>query len=174
MNGSGGGGDISSSAKSVTYIGEYHPRQFCNTVDYITNPGYLDGSPDARQKAGLVGGGPTAVVTDKGIFRFDPETHEMYLAEVFSWQDQEEIDEIVKANPWGLKIAKDLKIIKPPTEDEVNAVALMDPLYGYRITQFVDRPSAKFILQGRHDLIAYNFNASLVEESLRHNMKILI
>jgi len=80
----------------------------------------------------------------------------------------------VTANPWGLKVAKDLKIIPPPTEDEVDAVARMDPLFGYRITQFVERPSSKFILAGRHDLIAYNFNASLIEESLRNNIKILI
>lgn len=174
MNGSGGGGDISSSAKSVVYIGEYNPRQFRDRVDYITNPGYLDGSPNARQKAGLVGGGPAVVVTDRGIFRFDPETHEMYLSDVFPWQDEDDINQIVEANPWGLKVADDLKIIQPPTEDEVNAVALMDPLYGYRITQFIERPSAKYILQGRHDLIAYNFNAIMVEDSVRYNMKVLV
>lgn len=174
MNGSGGGGDISSSAKSVVYIGEYNARQFRDRVDYMTNPGYLDGSPDARKKAGLVGGGPSAVVTDRGIFRFDPETHEMYLSDVFPWQDEADINEIVQANPWGLKVADNLKIIAPPSEDEVNAVAMMDPLFGYRITQFVERPAAKYILQGRHDLIAYNFNAVMVEESLRHNMKVMI
>jgi glutaconate CoA-transferase subunit B len=174
MNGSGGGGDIASSAKSVTYIGEYHPRQFREKVDYVTNPGFLDGSPNARQKAGLVGGGPAAFVTDRGIFRFDPETHEMYLSDVFPWQDEEDIEQIVKTNPWGLKVAENLKIIAPPSEDEVDAVTRMDPLFGYRITQFVERPSAKYILQGRHDLIAYNFNAVLVENSLRDNMKIMI
>ncbi|MBN1663837.1 MAG: glutaconate CoA-transferase [Deltaproteobacteria bacterium] len=174
MNGSGGGGDISSSAKSVTYVGEYNPRQFQAKVDYITNPGFLDGSKNARQKAGLVGEGPSAFVTDRGIFRFDPETHEMYLSDVFPWQDDKEIAEIVDAAPWDMKVAKDLKIIAPPSEDEANAVAMMDPLQGYRITQFMERPSAKYILMGRHDLIAYNYNAILVEESLRNNMKVMI
>lgn len=174
MNGSGGGGDISSSAKSVTYIGEYNPRQFREKVDYMTSPGFLDGSPDARQKAGLAGGGPSAFVTDRGVFRFDAETHEMYLADVFPWQDEKDIDEIVKAAPWDLKVAKDLKIIAPPSEDEVNAIALMDPLSFYRITQYVDRPSSKYTLMGRHDLIAFNFNAIMLEESVRYNAKIMI
>jgi glutaconate CoA-transferase, subunit B len=174
MNGSGGGGDISASAKSVVYIAEYHPRQFRERVDYITNPGYLDGSPKARKKAGLLGGGPEAVITDQGVFRFDPETHEMFLSEVFPWQEEEDINQIVKATPWGLKVADNLKIITPPSEDEANAVALMDPLFTYRITKFVERPSAKYTLQGRHDLIAFNFNAVKLEESLEYNMKIMI
>jgi glutaconate CoA-transferase subunit B len=174
MNGSGGGGDISSSAKSVIYIAEYNPRQFRQQVDYVTNPGFLDGSPKARQKVGLAGDGPAAVVTDRGIFRFDPETHEMYLSDVFPWQDEEDIKQIVEANPWGLRVADDLKIIAPPSEDEINAADSMDPLFTYRITQFVDRPSSKYIVQGRHDLVAYNFTAVMLEESLRSNMKVLI
>jgi glutaconate CoA-transferase subunit B len=174
MNGSGGGSDISSSANSLTYIAEFNPRQFKTKVDYVTNPGFLDGSPEARDKAGLVGGGPSAVVTDKGIFRFDPDTHEMFLADIFPWQDEKDVNEIATAIPWKLKIAEDLKIIKPPTEDEVDAIAMMDPLHAYRITQYVDRPSSKYVLQGRNDLVATNFVALLREDSLRRNMNNLI
>jgi len=173
MNGSGGGGDISSSAQKIVYIGEYHPRQYQIKVDYMTSPGFFDGSPNAREKHNLVGKGPCAVVTDRGIFRFDPETHEMYLAEVFPWQDEEDIQEIVSANPWGLKVAKDLKIIPPPTEDEVNAVAMMDPEYGYRIPKALDRPSGKYILSGRRDLLAQNAIAELYENNWRKNMQIV-
>jgi glutaconate CoA-transferase, subunit B len=174
MNGSGGGGDISSSAKSVVYIAEYHPRQFQVKVDYLTNPGFLDGSPAARKKAGLLGGGPECVVTNRGIFRFDPETHEMYLAEVFPWQDEADVAEIVAAAPWSLKVAKDLKTIKPPTEDENNAIALMDPQLRYVLPAAVDRPSGKVALSGRSDMISYNYLLGLNEDSWRKNMGFLL
>ena len=174
MNGSGGGGDISSSARSVVYIGEYHPRQFQTKVHYMTNPGFLDGSPDARKKAGLLGGGPQCVVTNRGIFRFDPDTHEMYLAEVFPWQDEDDIAEIVAAVPWGLKVAKDLKTIKPPTEDENKAIALMDPQLRYMITAALERPAGKIMLLGRTDLPSYNYLLELNENSWRKNMAFLL
>jgi glutaconate CoA-transferase subunit B len=173
MNGSGGGSDIASSSKSIIYIAEYHPRQFTEKVDYITNPGFIDGSPGAREQAGLSGGGPKAVVTDRGVFRFDPETHEIYLSEVFPWQDEEDINEVVKAFPWTLKRAKDLKIIQPPTDDEVNAVALMDPQYRYRISATMDRPAGKIVLSGKRDINSYRTLAELDRISWQHAMEIL-
>lgn len=174
INGSGGGGDISSSARSVVYIGEYNPRQFQVKVDYLTNPGFLDGNPDARRRAGLPGGGPKCVVTNRGIFRFDPETHEMYLAEVFPWQDEEEIAEIVAATPWSLQVSKDLKIIKPPTEDENKAIVLMDPQLRYMITVALERPAGKVILSGKTDLASYDYLLALNENRWRKNMGFLL
>jgi glutaconate CoA-transferase, subunit B len=174
MNGSGGGGDISSSAKSVVYIGEYHPRQYQTKVHYLTNPGFLDGSPDARKKAGLLGGGPQCVVTNRGIFRFDPETHEMYLAEVFPWQDEKDVAELVAATPWNLTVAKDLKTIQPPTEDELKAIAMIDPQLRYSVDSALERPMGKIALSGRTDLVSYNYLLELNEISWRRNMGILV
>lgn len=174
MNGSGGGSDISSSARSVVYLGEYHPRQFQLKVDYMTNPGFLDGSPDARKRAGLLGGGPKCVATDRGIFRFDSETHEMYLAEVFPWQDEEDINEIVAANPWGLKVAENLKTINPPTDQEIKTIAMMDPQLRYLITSAIERPAGKVILSGLTDLTSYNYLLLLNENSWRENMKLVV
>ena len=84
LNGSGGGCDIASSAGRVVYVVKYNPRLFQEKLLYMTNPGYLDGSPDARKKAGLVGDGPECLVSNRGIFRFDPVTHEIYLSDIFS------------------------------------------------------------------------------------------
>ena len=143
MNGSGGGGDIASSAGRIVYTAEFHPRQWVAKLDYMTEAGFLDGSPDARKKANLVGGGPSAVVTDRGVFRFDAETHEVYLAEVYPWQDDEDIDDVKNSIPWNLKVAKKLKIIEPPTERELWALRLMDPNGQYIIANIMDRPSVR-------------------------------
>jgi glutaconate CoA-transferase subunit B len=148
MNGSGGGGDIASSAGRVVYTVEFNPRQWAVKPDYVTEAGFLDGSPDARKKANLVGGGPASVVTDRGVFRFDPKSHEIYLAEVFPWQDEADIEQLKKSFPWDLKIADKLKIIQPPTEKELIALKLMDPTGQYIIASILDRPIGKLILAG--------------------------
>jgi hypothetical protein len=95
-----------------------------------------------------VGGGPASVVTDKGVFRFDLKTHEIYLAEVFPWQDEAEIEQLKKSFSWDLKIADNLKILQPPTEKEMTALKLMDPGGQYIIASIMDRPIGKLILAG--------------------------
>jgi glutaconate CoA-transferase subunit B len=170
MNGSGGGGDIASSAGRVVYTVEFNPRQWVEKVDYMTEPGFLDGSPDARKKANLVGGGPSSVVTNRGVFRFEPDTHELFLAEVFPWQDDEDIEEVKKGFPWDLKVAKELKIIVPPTERELWALRLMDPTGQYIIASILDRPLGKIILEGKLNLEGY---CTFLELSDRAIMEVL-
>ena len=167
MNGSGGGGDIASSAGRVFYTVEFNPRQWVNKVDYVTEPGFLDGSHDARKKANLVGGGPSAVATNRGLFRFDSETHELYLAEVFPWQDEKDVEEVRKSFPWDLKVAEELKIIEPPTERELWALKLLDSTSQYIIASVMDRPIGKIIEAGKLNLEGYDEFLGLTEKALK-------
>ena len=167
MNGSGGGGDIASSAGRVVYTAEFNPRQWVKKVDYMTELGFLDGSRDARKRANLVGGGPSAVATNRGVFRFDPETYELYLAEVFPWQDEKDIEEVRKSFPWDLKLAKELKIMEPPTERELWALRLMDATSNYILANVMDRPIGKFILAGKLDLEGYDEYLGMQEKAFR-------
>ena len=171
MNGSGGGGDIASSAGRVIYTVEFNPRQWVEKLDYMTETGFFDGSPDARKKANLVGGGPSSVVTNRGVCRFDSETHELYLAEVFPWQDEEDIEKVKKSFPWDLKIAKELKIIEPPTERELWALRLMDPNGQYIIASIMDRPIGKIIMERKFDLEGYDTFLGLMENAVREVLK---
>ena len=77
--GSGGSCDIACLSKRTIIIALHEKRRFPKKVDYITSPGWLEGG-DSRRKAGLIRGGPTAVVTTKAVMRFRPDTKEMYLA----------------------------------------------------------------------------------------------
>jgi glutaconate CoA-transferase subunit B len=171
MNGSGGGGDIASSAGRVVYTAEFNPRQWVEKVDYMTELGFLDGGHDARKKANLVGGGPSAVATDRGVFRFDAGTHELYLAEVFPWQDEKDIEEVRKGFPWDLKVAHELKIIEPPTERELWALRLMDSTSNYILANVMDRPIGKFILAGKLDLEGYDQYLGMQEKALREMLQ---
>ena len=174
MNGSGGGCDISSSAGRVVYVVKYAARTFQEKLDYITNPGYLDGSPDARKKANLVGGGPECLVTDRGIFRFDKETHEMYLADVFPWQDEEDIASIKADVPWDLKVADNLNILDPPLQEEIDAIALMDPGKAYLEDSVLNRPVAQISLSGRRDLNAYREIGEIFREKFQEAKDFLL
>lgn len=78
FSGSGGGCDIGSLAGRFWIFMELGKRKFVEKVDYLTTPGFLDG-PGAREKAGLPGGGPERVITNKATFRFDTESRKMYL-----------------------------------------------------------------------------------------------
>jgi glutaconate CoA-transferase subunit B len=79
FSGSGGACDIACLSKRTVIIALHEKRRFPLKTDYVTSPGWLEGG-DSRAKAGLVRGGPSVVVTTKGLMRFRPDTKEMYLA----------------------------------------------------------------------------------------------
>jgi glutaconate CoA-transferase subunit B len=81
--GSGGACDVGSLVHRTIIFMKQEKRKFVSRLDYLTCPGWLDG-PGKRQAAGLAPGGPAAVVTDMGIFRFDEGTGRMYLAGCFN------------------------------------------------------------------------------------------
>ena len=76
--GSGGACDIACLARRTIIIALHEKRRFPEKADYITSPGWLQGG-ESREKAGLRMGGPSAVVTTKGVMRFRPNTKAMYL-----------------------------------------------------------------------------------------------
>jgi glutaconate CoA-transferase subunit B len=79
FSGSGGACDIACLARRTIIIARHEKRRFPEKVDYITSPGWLQGG-DSRRKAGLIRGGPSVVVTTKGVMRFRPDTKAIYLA----------------------------------------------------------------------------------------------
>jgi len=124
LPGSGGANDLASSAKRLLIIMRLEKRKFVEKLDYITSPGFLSG-PGQREKAGLKGGGPEAVITNKCIFRFDSQTKEMYLAELFPGIS---VDEVKSEVGWDLKIASQIKQVAPPTQQEIEIMHKTDPL----------------------------------------------
>lgn len=123
LPGSGGAADFISYAKRtiLTMLG----GQFVNKLDYVTSPGFLDGW-DSRDRSGFfpAGTGPSMLLSTKGVFRFDPETKELYLAQI---HPRMRVEDIKKEVPWDLKIAPDLTETIPPTEEEINFIRHFAP-----------------------------------------------
>jgi len=76
LTGSGGNNDLSSLTEKMVLVGLQTPERFPEKVDFITSVGHLEGG-NTRQEAGLIGKGPVAVISQWGIYDFEPETKRM-------------------------------------------------------------------------------------------------
>jgi glutaconate CoA-transferase subunit B len=123
LPGSGGACDLACLAKRHIIIMAHEGRRFVPRVDYITSPGYGEG-PGWRQGVGLLRGGPSAVITTLGVFRFDPQTCEMVLS---SLHPGVTVEEIQGRTGWPLKVSPALKQTPPPTSQELAEIESFDP-----------------------------------------------
>ena len=113
LPGSGGACEIAINAKKVFVIMPQSKRSFVERIDFTTSPGHLAG----KRPAGW-GGGPSAVVTNLGVYRFDPDG-EMTLASMHPGVTP---DEIKASTSWELKVADDLDHTPPPSADELRII----------------------------------------------------
>lgn len=78
FSGSGGACDAASFVGRTIIFMQHDKKKFVLKLDYLTSPGWLDG-PEGRKRVGLRKGGPSAVITNLGVMRFDEVTKKMYL-----------------------------------------------------------------------------------------------
>src|SRR5204863_5448559 len=69
LPGSGGAPDIACYAKRFVIVMPQERHRFVERVSYVTSVGHGDGG-DWRTRNGLPGGGPVALITALGVFRF--------------------------------------------------------------------------------------------------------
>src|SRR5438552_9189276 len=124
LPGSGGGADIACLAQRLVSLMEHEPRRLRQRVDFITSPGYGDGSPHWRARQGLARGRPAAVITTLGVLRFDASTHEAYLASFHPFTSSHEVQ---AATGWPLRLADDCPPTPPPSPDELRLIREADP-----------------------------------------------
>ncbi len=115
--GSGGGNDVMSFCGRTTVILRQSKQRFPEKVDFITCPGYLDGTPGQREALGIRGGtGPASIITNLGVYEF--KNGEMVLTSVHS-DAGVTVDQVKEAVGWDLKISPNLTDTKPPTKEEM-------------------------------------------------------
>jgi glutaconate CoA-transferase subunit B len=64
------------------------------------------------------------LLSTKGLFRFDPVTKEMYLAQI---HPRVTLEDVKKDVPWDLKIAPDLSETPHPTDEEIDFIRCFAP-----------------------------------------------
>ena len=124
LPGSGGASDIASLSKRYVIIMSHEKRRFPERVSYVTSPGFGDGA-GWRERAGLRGGGPCAVITTRGILRFDDQGKEMVLTSVHPGVS---VEEVCQHTGWDLKRGASLEKTTPPTASELRVIRKHDPL----------------------------------------------
>jgi glutaconate CoA-transferase, subunit B len=123
LPGSGGGSDIASLSRRLVIMMHHERRRFLERASYITSPGFGEGG-DWREREGIRGGGPSAVITTKGIFGFDPITREMVLESVHPGVT---VAEILENTGWVPRIGTPLEETKPPSPFELRIIRKYDP-----------------------------------------------
>ena len=133
LGGTGGNTEIACLAPRVITIMPHERRRFVPRVDFNTSPGYISG-PGARSRAGLEPQRDNLVVSTFGILGFDTpdggETGscEMVLEAVFANLNAE----IVQLETgWPLRVAPTLRVIEPPTSEELRIMRRLDPYQFY-------------------------------------------
>ncbi|NCF68689.1 MAG: CoA-transferase subunit beta [Chloroflexi bacterium] len=129
LPGSGGACEIAINAKKTFMIMRLKRRAFVEQLNFQTSPGHL-GNGRSRGDLDLPGAGPQLVITDRALFDFDNQDHQMTLIEVARGETAESIQQEVG---WPLRISPNLREIKPPTSDELRIIREhLDPNGLYR------------------------------------------
>jgi glutaconate CoA-transferase, subunit B len=122
LPGSGGGNDIASLCRELVIVTMHEKRRFLPRVDFITSPGWV-GPGDARRAAGLCFGGVSQVITNLGLFGFDPETRTMRLDALHPGITADD----VRANTgFEVLISPTVAVTEPPTEHELAVLRSLD------------------------------------------------
>jgi glutaconate CoA-transferase subunit B len=89
-------------------------NRFVKRLDYLTSPGHMNGG-DGRREAGLRQGGPSVVITNMAVFRFDGITREMYLTGYYPGIATEKILENMD---FPVDVSRAVEVV-PPTAKEL-------------------------------------------------------
>ncbi|MFH2043577.1 MAG: CoA-transferase [Pseudomonadota bacterium] len=126
LPGSGGASDMAASCDRTILIVPHDKKKFNEKLSYITSPGHLDGSPNARYNAGMQGKGPYRLISTKGIFDFEEKTKRMRLIQIFPG---ETVESIQAATGFELLVADNVTQFPAPTKEEVRMIReQVDPL----------------------------------------------
>lgn len=123
LPGSGGANDIISLCQRVIILTVHEKRRFIPKVDFITSPGHLSGG-DSRERAGLLFGGVSRVVTTLGLFGFEPTSRRMRLEAVYPGITVEQVRD---HTPFDLLVADAVATAPAPSEKELEILRALDP-----------------------------------------------
>jgi glutaconate CoA-transferase subunit B len=121
LPGSGGAADIAALSRRLVIIMQHERRRLRERVDFITSPGYGDG-PGWRERTGLVGGGPSALITTLGVFAFRDGEAVLHSYHPFTSPGQ-----VRSETGWEIHETPDLAPTPAPTPEELRIIRSYDP-----------------------------------------------
>ncbi len=115
FGGPGGADTIAACCWRTILITDQEKRKFVRQVDFISSPGFLDGTLGARERAGLPSDtGPWRVVTPWAVY--DHLDRKLRLLARVPWVT---VEEILEECEWKPLVADEVEVLEPPTEEEL-------------------------------------------------------
>jgi glutaconate CoA-transferase subunit B len=118
LPGAGGAPEIAASCERVIVVIPHSRRTLVERLDFVTTVGYGDG-PGARQRLGMRGRGPTAVITDLGVLEPDPSSVRLVLTQI---HEGATVAQARAATGWDLAVAEHVHVTEPPSDTELGAL----------------------------------------------------
>jgi glutaconate CoA-transferase subunit B len=116
FGGPGGADSIAALCWRTILMTDQQKRKFLPRVDFISSPGFLDGSPGARERAGLPPDtGPWRVVTPWAVFDYDDQRR-LRLTGVAPFVTVEQVLQEMDFEP---AMADEIESVQTPTEEEL-------------------------------------------------------
>jgi glutaconate CoA-transferase subunit B len=124
FGGPGGADSIAALCWRTVLMTDQEQRKFVDRVDFLSSPGFLDGTDGARERAGLPPDtGPWRVVTPWAMY--DYEDRRLRLVARAPWVT---VDEILAECQHRPRIAPDVAVLDTPTEEELQILrSELDP-----------------------------------------------
>ena len=124
LGGGGGGCNVSATVRTTTLWTTHHRsgRVLVERCDFVTGIGHRTPAGTRRQ-LGCTGGGPEWLVTELGIFDF-PDGR-LRLRRTFP---DVSVHEIRAATGFDLAVARDVRLVDPPSAAELALLRALDPL----------------------------------------------
>ncbi len=135
LPGSGGGCNLSGDVQHITIwttghrapvnkAGK-HQFRFVKHIDFISSIGHVSRDGISRQALGLQGGGPDWVVTELGVFDFDPVTHVLRLRALYP---DTTIQDVLDNTEFEPVMAPEVSLVPLPAPEHVALIRRFDPL----------------------------------------------
>jgi glutaconate CoA-transferase subunit B len=118
LPGAGGAPEIAGSCGQVIVVMRQSRRAFVGKLDFVTSVGFGQERGD-RERLGLLGGGPSVVVTDLGLLRPDPVTCELTLTDIHPGVT---LEQARAQTGWDLAVSARVRTTPPPTGEELRAL----------------------------------------------------
>ncbi|MGZ6300022.1 MAG: CoA-transferase subunit beta [Candidatus Limnocylindria bacterium] len=117
LPGSGGACEIALNARRVIVVMSQSQRSFVDRVDFVTSPGHR--RPDGSgARPAWAGAGPTAVVTQLGVYHFGPDG-EMELAGLHAGVDDQTVD---AGTGWPMRRADAVRSLPAPSPETLASI----------------------------------------------------
>tara|TARA_R110001583_G_scaffold182192_6_gene339846 strand:+ start:3221 stop:4009 length:789 start_codon:yes stop_codon:yes gene_type:complete len=115
LPGAGGAPEIAGSAHQVLIIIKQSKRTFVDKLAFITSVGHAEGG-DSRQRLGLPGAGPVAIITDLGILEPEAGSNEFVVTSIHPGVSREQM---IDATGWNIRFADSVSATPQPNENEL-------------------------------------------------------